>query len=47
LFFQLVASRYETGSIILTSNLSFSRWGETLGDDVVAVKRPRFDAAPV
>ena len=36
LFFQLVASRYETGSIILTSNLSFSRWGETLGDDVVA-----------
>ena len=36
LFFQLVASRYETGSIILTSNLMFSRWGETLGDDVVA-----------
>jgi len=36
LFFQLVASRYETGSIILTSNLIFSRWGETLGDDVVA-----------
>ena len=36
LFFQLVASRYETGSIILTSNLAFSRWGETLGDDVAA-----------
>jgi len=36
LFFQLVASRYETGSVILTSNLIFSRWGETLGDDVVA-----------
>ena len=36
LFFQLVASRYESGSIILTSNLAFSRWGETLGDDVVA-----------
>jgi DNA replication protein DnaC len=36
LFFQLVASRYETGSIILTSNLAFSRWGETLGDDIVA-----------
>jgi len=36
LFFQLVASRYETGSIVLTSNLIFSRWGETLGDDVVA-----------
>ena len=36
LFFQLVASRYETGSIVLTSKLAFSRWGETLGDDVVA-----------
>jgi DNA replication protein DnaC len=36
LFFQLVASRYETGSIVLTSNLVFSRWAETLGDDVVA-----------
>lgn len=36
LFFQLVASRYETGSIVVTSNLPFSRWGETLGDDVVA-----------
>jgi len=36
LFFQLIASRYETGSIALTSNLAFSRWGETLGDDVVA-----------
>jgi len=36
LFFQLIASRYETGSVIVTSNLVFSRWGETLGDDVVA-----------
>ena len=36
LFFQLIASRYETGSVVLTSNLAFSRWGETLGDDVVA-----------
>jgi DNA replication protein DnaC len=35
LFFQLVASRYETGSLIVTSNLPFSRWGETLGDDDV------------
>jgi len=34
--FQLVASRYETGSVVVTSNLAFSRWGETLGDDVVA-----------
>ena len=36
LFFQLIASRYETGSVIVTSNLAFSRWGQTLGDDVVA-----------
>lgn len=36
LFFQLIASRYETGSVVVTSNLPFSRWGETLGDDVVA-----------
>ena len=36
LFFQLIASRYETGTVIVTSNLPFSRWGETLGDDVVA-----------
>jgi DNA replication protein DnaC len=36
LFFQLIANRYETGSVIVTSSLAFSRWGETLGDDVVA-----------
>ncbi|AAT88523.1 AAA family ATPase [Leifsonia xyli subsp. xyli] len=36
LFFQLVASRYEQGSIMVTSNLPFSRWGEIFGDDVVA-----------
>ncbi len=36
LFFQLVASRYEQGSILVTSNLPFGRWGETFGDDVVA-----------
>ncbi len=35
LFFQMGASRYETGSIVLTSNLVFGG-GETLGDDVVA-----------
>lgn len=29
LFFQVVAKRYERGSIILTSNLSFGQWDET------------------
>jgi DNA replication protein DnaC len=29
LFFQLIASRYEHGSVMVTSNLPFGRWGET------------------
>ena len=29
LFFQVIAKRYETGSIILTSNLSFGEWDVT------------------
>jgi DNA replication protein DnaC len=36
LFFQLIASRYEIGSVMVTSNLPFGRWGETFSDDVVA-----------
>jgi len=36
LFFQLVASRYEQASIMVTSNLPFGRWGETFSDDMVA-----------
>lgn len=36
LFFQLVASRYEQGSVLVTSNLPFGRWGETFADDVIA-----------
>ena len=36
LFFQLIANRYETSSVIVTSNLAFSQWGQTLGDDIVA-----------
>jgi len=36
LFFQLIASRYEQGSVMVTSNLPFWRWGETFSDDVVA-----------
>jgi len=36
LFFQLVASRYEHASLIMTSNLSFGLWGEVFGDPTVA-----------
>lgn len=35
-FFQIVARRYERGSIIITSNKSFSDWGQMLGDPVLA-----------
>ena len=36
LFFQLVASRDETGSILVADNLPSGRWGEVFGDEVVA-----------
>ena len=36
LFFQLVSSRYEHASLILTSNLAFARWGDVFGDQIVA-----------
>jgi DNA replication protein DnaC len=36
LFFQLVSSRYERASVIVTSNKPFGRWGEVFGDDTVA-----------
>jgi DNA replication protein DnaC len=35
-FFELVTARYEHGSIILTSNTSFTGWGALLGDEVLA-----------
>ena len=35
LFFQLVSSRYERASLIVSSK-AFSRWGEVFGDDTVA-----------
>lgn len=35
-FFELVTARYEHGSILLTSNTSFSEWGTLLGDEVLA-----------
>src|SRR4051812_16212556 len=36
LFFQLVSSRYERASLIVTSNRVFGRGGEVFGDDVAA-----------
>jgi DNA replication protein DnaC len=38
LFFQVVAQRYERGSMILTSNLTFGSWDTALaGDGVLTV----------
>lgn len=31
--FQVVAKRYESGSLIVTSNLNFGQWDQTLGGD--------------
>lgn len=36
LVFQTISKRYETGSILLTSNKAFSEWGSVFGDDVLA-----------
>lgn len=36
LVFQLISKRYEKGSILLTSNKSFSEWGQVFGDEVLA-----------
>ncbi len=33
LFFQVIAKRYESGSVVLTSNLPFTQWSGTFGDD--------------
>jgi len=33
LFFQVIVKRYEKGSIILTSNLSFGQWDQTFADN--------------
>ncbi len=35
LFFQIIAARYERGSIIMTSNLNFSTWDQALAGDSV------------
>jgi len=36
LFFQLVSSRYEHASLIMTSNLPFASWGDVFGDATIA-----------
>ena len=36
IFVNLVAARYERGTIILTSNRGFAEWGEILGDVAIA-----------
>jgi DNA replication protein DnaC len=36
LVFQLVATRYEHGSMVLTTNKPFGKWGEIMADDAVA-----------
>ncbi len=36
LFFQFITSRYEKGSVIITSNKSFSNWGQIFADNVLA-----------
>lgn len=33
LFFNVIAKRYETGSVIVTSNLPFSQWATAFADD--------------
>ncbi len=35
LFFQVIARRYEKGSLILTSNLAFGSWGDAFAADAV------------
>jgi len=36
LFFQLVARRYERGSLLITSNRAIGEWGTVFGDPIVA-----------
>jgi DNA replication protein DnaC len=36
LFFQLIARRYEKGALILTSNQTYSHWGDVFGDQILA-----------
>lgn len=33
LFFDVIAKRYETGSVIVTTNLSFGQWSKAFNND--------------
>lgn len=37
LLFQFCSERYEKGSLIITTNLEFSRWGEVFGDNALTI----------
>lgn len=37
LLFQFCSDRYERGSLIITTNLEFGRWGEVFGDNALTV----------
>ena len=43
LFFQVVAQRYERGSLILTSNLAFGSWDQAFAGDAVPVSYTHLD----
>lgn len=36
LFFQLIAKRYEKHSTIITTNMTFNKWGEVFSDNILA-----------
>lgn len=46
LFFQLVARRYERGSLLITTNQLVTQWGAVFGDDVPGRRDSRPTAAP-
>lgn len=37
LLFQFCSERYERGSLIITTNLDFDRWGEVFGDNAITI----------
>ena len=36
-FFEIIARRYETGSLIITTNKSFDQWGDIFTDNTMAL----------